>query len=1847
MRSCTSFLQTLFLMLSAVVAVAQSPAAIGTDVTGTYVQASLTQYGLFGQYRVQAPASFPASSQKVEFPIAVGNFSTVWRAYTAGQTLAGFNQMIDPATQPASARYNSGFGGQGILLPAITAGRWYTFNVMTNQGNNNDTMAVLETAFDPTSIDSVTIPIDTNTINPLCSPEVRAYLGAAPQPGEYFYVRFSTSGFKNTSTVVPMTVVGNVASCNLPPQAVGVNVQYYVLSTTEASMITTGPGSGYYDCLTLRLKTGSVGNNFRYTVKNIPTPSVSITASSNPVCDAARDTFVAMAVDQGTLRPNFQWYKNGNPVGTDDSVYIDAALVSGDSVWVAMQANLGCPVTVLSNKIFIAVNPYPTGVAFADPVNYCLGGTTNLFIEPAIPATVNWYTTPTGGIALSNSSSFNYTPATAGRHDYYAELTSVDGCVNPVRSATFDSVLAPSVFNQAKTICAGDSVVVGKSVYRAAGTYADTLAEAAVNACDSVVNTTVTVLPVATFSQSPAICLGSSFAVGSKLYNTAGTYVDTLTAAGVNGCDSIVTTVLTIKMPSVKNQHITICNNQSYTVGSKVHVLPGLYSDTLTGAAVNGCDSIVNTDLQVNPVIVTNQSATICSNQQLVVGVHAYNATGLYSDTLTGAAVNGCDSIVNTDLQVNPVATSSQNLTLCNNDSVVVGVHTYNTAGTYSDTLVQAAVNGCDSVITTVLNVLQVANFSQTLSICNGDSVVVGTHVYNAAGTYADTLLSAAANGCDSIVNTQLSILSASVKNQSPTICSNQSITVGSHVYAAPGFYSDTLKGAAANGCDSIVNTDLTVLPVATFSQSVSICSNQSYSIGTHTYNTPGSYVDTLVAAAANGCDSIVTTNLDIAPAATFSQQPSICAGDSFVVGSKVYYTAQVYVDTLANAAANGCDSIVTTTLSVLPWANSTAAVQICAGDSVISGGHVYYTAGTYTDTLKNAAANGCDSVVQLTLTVLPVATFSQTVNLCPDQFVQVGSHTYSLNGVYEDTLKNAAANGCDSIITTTVVQQPKPVITLGQNISQCGGKVVLDAGNAGSTYLWSNLITTQLDTASTSGLYSVVVTTTYGCIDSAQVLVYIKPVPVVNLGQNQFSCSGAVTLDAGNPGMKFQWNTGDSTQTISAASSNIYSVTVTNINSLCTASSSVQVMVSQPIAFSLGNDTAICGTSYTLSAPASANAYQWSNGATTPSITVTATGTYGVTVSTEDGCTSSDETIITLNPNPDLGADVTDSICAGVTVNLYRFFQGSGLTIQPQTPNPAAVGVGTYTILGIGTGGCRDTAVVNLVPRIGVQLGNDVIDSLCFGNVADLTGYLPQLPGYASYVWNTASPQAASAGTYQLAVADAAGCRDTAQVSLVTAVRPVLGADVTDSICVGSTFDLTNRVPNQGYTVYQWNTATPTAAVAGVYQLVAAFGNGCKDTLQLTLVNRVKPVVSLAAIADVCITAPQFSLQGGLPVGGTYWINNLVDSIVRPSVLGAGPYRVVYSYTNASGCTDSAVQIGVVRPQPVLSTLAIPAVCGNSPAVDLTPYFSPAGGVFSGLGVSGIYYYPSLGNTRADTITYIYTSSFGCADTVVNTVSTQPAVQVSLRVSDADFTICAGDTVVFTASGAVQYVFVVNGVQQGQPSTNGTFVTTLQHHDAVSVIGYNSCSSDTSEDIILDVRQKPVVSAGRDTLVDEGQTVVLQGSASGDGLLLYNWTPGFLLNQPNVPRPAYEAVDSVRFFLHVSDAYGCTDSDDVVVRVLQTDEVEFPNVITPNNDGKNDVWIVADKLDLAGSHLLIFNRWGQWVYETDNYANNWGGTYRDTGKLLPDDTYYFVLTLKNGNKKLYKGAINIVNSAQ
>ncbi|MBI5219056.1 MAG: gliding motility-associated C-terminal domain-containing protein [Bacteroidia bacterium] len=231
---------------------------------------------------------------------------------------------------------------------------------------------------------------------------------------------------------------------------------------------------------------------------------------------------------------------------------------------------------------------------------------------------------------------------------------------------------------------------------------------------------TMTVIPTYVISSVVEICNGQSYSFGGSIYSTAGTYSHTFVS--VAGCDSVVTLTLTVNPVFITLSAVEVCDGGSYVFNGHIYTTAGNYNDTLT--TLNGCDSIIVTQLTVNHVFITLSAVEVCNGDSYVFNGHIYTTAGNYNDTLT--TVNGCDSIIVTQFTVNPVFVISSVVEICDGGSYIFNGNTYISAGTYYDTL--TSVSGCDSIIVTNLTVnpnlpVSIAIYSSDTSICSGANV--------------------------------------------------------------------------------------------------------------------------------------------------------------------------------------------------------------------------------------------------------------------------------------------------------------------------------------------------------------------------------------------------------------------------------------------------------------------------------------------------------------------------------------------------------------------------------------------------------------------------------------------------------------------------------------------------------------------------------------------------------------------------------------------------------------------------------------------------------------------------------------------------------------------------------------------------------------------------------------------------------------------------------------------------------------------------------------------------------------------------------------------------------------------
>lgn len=262
-------LSTLAFVFFGVSSAFAQPAVLYTGLTSTTPSPSNSRFTLnavggFKQVRIQSNQTASASTVGWAFHSGTTgspDYNPCWRPYTGSQTLSA--NIYIPTSFNNGAKYNTGGGGSDGLLPAITSGNYYTFNVSNNSGSDN-TMQLLETSFNPVTISTVAATTPSNDKNSVL---VTITTSGTPNASEYIYVRYSTDNF-SSSTIAQAYISGTTATAIIPRFAGGTNVKYYVYTSNKTKAQIDGDVTSYgqsaHDMSTLNLNNNS-GSNYSYT----------------------------------------------------------------------------------------------------------------------------------------------------------------------------------------------------------------------------------------------------------------------------------------------------------------------------------------------------------------------------------------------------------------------------------------------------------------------------------------------------------------------------------------------------------------------------------------------------------------------------------------------------------------------------------------------------------------------------------------------------------------------------------------------------------------------------------------------------------------------------------------------------------------------------------------------------------------------------------------------------------------------------------------------------------------------------------------------------------------------------------------------------------------------------------------------------------------------------------------------------------------------------------------------------------------------------------------------------------------------------------------------------------------------------------------------------------------------------------------------------------------------------------------------------------------------------------------------------------------------------------------------
>lgn len=796
-------------------------------------------------------------------------------------------------------------------------------------------------------------------------------------------------------------------------------------------------------------------------------------------------------------------------------------------------------------------------------------------------------------------------------------------------------------------------------------------------------------------------------------------------------------------------------------------------------------------------------------------------------------------------------------------------------------------------------------------------------------------------------------------------------------------------------------------------------------------------------------------------------------------------------------------------------------------------------------------------------------------------------------------------SNLCVSYITDTVSIRPEVQIVSAVHGScfwpgtSVAPVTVSGTGGVGTPYEVSfnggtsfNTPGDYTDSLSVNASYAIVISDSLGCL-SLPYPVYLPPVIQLSGTATDYngygiSCNGlsdgaiAITVSGGTIPYHFTWSNSATTEDLTGIPAGTYTL-VFNDSNLC--ADTLSFVITEP---ALLTGTLAATTNYngspiscyglsdaavnlTVSGGNSPYTYNWTNGAQTEDLSNIAAGSYTVTITDENNCTRSQT--ITISQPADL--------------------------------------------------------VVNATP----------VNILCNGNAtgsidATISGGINTT--YA-YDWSngeiTQDIDSLYAGTYTLLVTDQNSCQD----SITLMLTEPAALDITDSIqavrCNGEVnggvyLDVAGGVAPYSYNwsngaLVQDNTGLP----AGSYTLIFHDANFCYDTLTYTVTEPPVLTTNAAVTTDFngygvsCFGADDASVDGTVG-GGTAPYAYLWNSGANTedlSNIGAGSYTLVV--TDQNGCVDS-IAITVTQPSDlVVSGVVTDVLCNGfaDGSIDLTASGS----------VPSYSYNWSNGASTEDisslppgTFSVTVTDANGCTETYSGQVSELAPVIISASLTPIP---CFGgndaaiDVTISGGTGNYQYAW-----SNGANSQDITMLYAGSY--SLAVTDENGCTAaDTfvvTEPAILNLAlSSPIQFSGYNISYNGGSDGSITCNLSGGTLpYSYAWSTGDTT-------AALNQLPAGTYILTVTDANGCSVSDTITLN--QPDGLAMPNGYTPNGDGSNDFFVVKGISSYPNNHFTVLNRWGNLVYEKENYQNEWNGQ-NNSDQALPDGTYFVVLEIYN-----------------
>lgn len=765
---------------------------------------------------------------------------------------------------------------------------------------------------------------------------------------------------------------------------------------------------------------------------------------------------------------------------------------------------------------------------------------------------------------------------------------------------------------------------------------------------------------------------------------------------------------------------------------------------------------------------------------------------------------------------------------------------------------------------------------------------------------------------------------------------------------------------------------------------------------------------------------------------------------------------------------------------------------------------------------------------------------------------------------------------------------------------------------------------------------YNCLITDAFGCTGVIMDTVVILTGPTADAGPDISLCSGN-NVGLGmtpQPGTTYSWigSAGLSSTTVSNPTLN-YTVTgatpdtltwvFTATQGFCTAVDYVTVIAYPTPVANIAGPNQICnGTSATLTATGGSS-YLWSNGATTPSITVspTTTTTYTVTA-IDNGCASAPVAFtVNVTDGPLAIISGTDSVCAGGTATLTVV---GGTSWQWSTGSTGQ----TITLTNITT-----PTTVTVVPS---QAG-------CLGAPVSHTVYVHESP-VADFSFTTECFENPTQFT------------DLSTIST--------GSIVSWNWNFGDPNSGNNNFSGTKDPAHQF-TAPGTYSVT----LYVTASNGCLDTLTQNVTVNPLPDPNFE-FTDVC-EGEVMTFVDATPGNITTWLydfgdNSTPSSQQNPTHLyqNPGAYNVTLTVTDNNGCMNSVVKTVFVHPLPdpsftyssrcfntitdFVSTSTLNDPFGTTIDAVNWNFGDPSSSNNTGMGANVTHSYPSPGNYL---VTMTVTTSQGCTQTIQQQITIDPVSPLTIN----NVEICRGYSAYLIVSNVpanhtVEWYYTATGTN---PFHTGVAYATPPLSQTtgyyVVLLAPDGCRSNPQW-IQAQVWSEPSISLSVNANVVEVPNAIVEFTttllSSSSNIVSYFWDFGDGTNSDAAnPIHQYSEAGLYDVTLTIVDQNGCETVYrwEDYIEVLQRVRIFVPTGFTPNQDEANDFFLVQTTL-VSDLSIQIYDRWGRQIFASDNIGFTWDGKDK-TGQPMPEGVYIYNIqaTTYDGQKIKKSGSITLI----